>query len=128
MGRADPEPFPQDLGGGDHQGVQLALGVAGGLDRGAAGRQPHRQGGSWTGRSGLGELITAEGLAGGPDRVQRIRLGAMAAGSPRGPIQLHNLFLVGSQEPGQPGAVAAGALDRPHPLAVVLVGELESSW
>ena len=52
----------------------------------------------------------------------------MAAGSPLGPVQLHNVFLVGLQEPGQAGAVAAGALDRPHPLAVVLVGELESSW
>jgi len=32
-GRADPEPFPQGFGSGDHQRVQLALGVAGGLDR-----------------------------------------------------------------------------------------------
>jgi hypothetical protein len=35
------------------------------------------------------------------------------------------LFLVGMKESGQAGAIAAGALDRPHPLAVVLVGELE---
>ena len=48
----------------------------------------------------------------------------MAAGSPLGPVQLHNLFLVGMKEPGQASAIAAGAFDRPHPLAVVLVGEL----
>ena len=65
-GRADPEPFSQDVGCGDHQRVQLALGVAGGLDRRAAGGQPHRQGGPLAGRSGLGELITAEHLTGGP--------------------------------------------------------------
>jgi hypothetical protein len=29
------------------------------------------------------------------------------------------------QEAGQAGAIAAGAFDRPHPLALVLVGELE---
>jgi hypothetical protein len=68
-GRADPEPFPQDVGCGDHQRVQLALGIPGGLDRRAAGGQPHRQGRSWTGRSGLGQLLTAQHLAGGPDRV-----------------------------------------------------------
>jgi len=33
--------------------------------------------------------------------------------------------VVGSQEAGQAGAVAAGAFDRPHPLTVVSVGEPE---
>jgi hypothetical protein len=32
---------------------------------------------------------------------------------------------MGVQKPGQPGAVAAGALDRPDPLAMVLAGDLE---
>jgi hypothetical protein len=49
----------------------------------------------------------------------------MAAGSPLGPVQLHNLFLVGMKEPGQAGTVAAGAFDRPHPLTVVLIGQLQ---
>ena len=79
-GRAEPEPFPQDLGCGDDQRAPVALGVAGGLDGRAPGGQPHRERGSWTGRLGLGQLITAQHFAGGPDRVQRIRLGAMAAG------------------------------------------------
>ena len=57
--------------------------------------------------------------------ILTVGLGAVAAVRPLGPIQLHNLFLVGMQEPGQPGAVAASALDRPHPLPRVLVGELQ---
>jgi hypothetical protein len=35
------------------------------------------------------------------------------------------LFLVAMKESGQAGAVAAGAFDRPSPLATVLVGELQ---
>jgi hypothetical protein len=105
--------------------VELALGVAGSLDRRAAGGQPHRQRGSWTGRSGLGQLLTAQDLASGPDGVQRIGLGAMAAGGPLGSIQLHYLLGVSMQEPGQPGTVPTGALDRPHPLPTVLVGQLQ---
>jgi hypothetical protein len=35
------------------------------------------------------------------------------------------LLGVSMQEPGQPGTVPAGALDRPHPLPTVLVGQLE---
>jgi hypothetical protein len=45
------------------------------------------------------------------------------SGRPLGSVQLHNLLLVGDEEPGQPGAVAADALDRPHPPTVVAVGE-----
>jgi hypothetical protein len=49
----------------------------------------------------------------------------MAAGSPPGPIQLDHLLSVGVQEPGQPGAIAAGALDCPYPLTMVLIGQLK---
>jgi hypothetical protein len=42
MGGQLAKPAAERFGDGDHQGVQLALGVAGGLDRGAACRQPHR--------------------------------------------------------------------------------------
>ena len=58
-GRADPEPFRQELRCRNDQGVELALGIPGSLDGRAAGGQPHRQRGSWTGRSGLSQLITA---------------------------------------------------------------------
>jgi hypothetical protein len=73
----------------------------------------------------VGQLIATRHLAGGPGRVQRIRLGAVAAGGPLGPVQLHHLLGVNGQEPGQPSAVAASALDRPHPLPMMLVGELQ---
>jgi hypothetical protein len=49
----------------------------------------------------------------------------MAAGGPLGPIQFHHLLGVSGQRPGQPGTVAAGAFDRPHPLTVVLIGQLQ---
>jgi hypothetical protein len=51
---------------------------------------------------GLGEVVAAQGLAGGPGGVQRVGLGAVAAGDPLGPVQLDHLFGVGMQEPGQP--------------------------
>jgi hypothetical protein len=75
-------------------------------------------------RSGLGELVTAQGLAGRSDGIQRVGLGAVAAADSLGPVQLQHLLGVGGQEPGQAGAIAAGALDRPHPPAVVSVGHL----
>jgi hypothetical protein len=75
-------------------------------------------GGPW-----LGELVAAQGLAGRPGGIQGVGLGAVAAGGPLGPVQLHHLFVVGGQEPGQPGAVATGALDRPDPPTILSVGE-----
>jgi hypothetical protein len=64
------------------------------------------------GRSGLGELVAAQGLTGGPGGVQRVGLGAVAAGGSLGPVQLHHSFGMGMQEPGQASTVAAGAFDR----------------
>jgi hypothetical protein len=101
-GRASSEPFPQGRWRGDDQGVELALGVAGGLDRRAAGGQADRQRGPGSGRSWLGELVAAEGFAGGPGRIQRVGPGAVAAGGPLGPVQLHHPLVMGSQEPAQP--------------------------
>jgi hypothetical protein len=49
----------------------------------------------------------------------------VAAGGPLGSVQFHHLLSVGMQEPGQAGAVATGAFDRPHPPTVVSVGELQ---
>jgi hypothetical protein len=89
------------IGSGDHQRVQLALGVGGRLDGGAASGQPHRERGPIAGGPWLGELVTAQRLAGRPDRIQGVGLGAVAAGSPPGPVQLYHLFGVGLQELGQ---------------------------
>jgi hypothetical protein len=98
-------------------------GVAGGLDRGAAGRQPDLERCSVPCGTRLSELVAAQGLAGGSGGVQRVGLGAVAAGCSLGPVQLNDLLMVSMQEPGQPGAVAAGALDRPDPLAWLLGGQ-----
>jgi hypothetical protein len=89
------------IGSGDHQRVQLALGVGGRLDGGAASGQPDRERGPIAGGPWLGELVTAQRLAGRPDRIQGVGLGAVAAGSPPGPVQLYHLFGVGLQELGQ---------------------------
>jgi hypothetical protein len=47
----------------------------------------------------------------------------VAAGGSRGPVQLHHLLGVGMQEPGQAGAIAAGAFNRPDTLARLLLGQ-----
>jgi hypothetical protein len=49
----------------------------------------------------------------------------VAAGGSLGPVQLHHLLSVGGQEPGQAGAVAAGAFDRPDALARLLIGQCQ---
>jgi hypothetical protein len=49
----------------------------------------------------------------------------VAAGGSLGPVQLHYLLGVGLQEPGQASTVAAGAFDRPHALARLLVGQCQ---
>jgi hypothetical protein len=103
--------------------MQLTLGVGGGLDRGAAGRQPHRQRRPLARGAGLGEPVAAHGLAGRSGGVQGVGLGAMASGGSLGPVQLHHLLAMTLEEAGQTGAVAAGALDRPDPLARLSTGE-----
>ena len=75
-----------------------------------------------------GEVVPGQGLAGGPDGVEVVGLGAVAAGRPGRPVDLDDPLAVLEQEGGQPGAVAAGALDRPDPAAWgVLVGEGEDA-
>jgi hypothetical protein len=77
------------------------------------------------GGAGLGELVAAQGLAGGPGGIQRIGLSAVAASCSLGPVQLHHLLGVALQEPGQAGAVAAGAFNRPHTLTLMLASQLQ---
>ena len=49
----------------------------------------------------------------------------MAAGDALGPVQLQHLLGMSLQEPGQASAIATGALDRPHPLALMLASQLQ---
>ena len=77
------------------------------------------------GRSGLGEPVAAQGLTGRPDGIERVGFGAVAAGSPLGPVQLHHLLGVGVQEAGQTSTVAASAFDCPDPLTWLVGCHLE---
>jgi hypothetical protein len=70
-------------------------------------------------------LVAAERLAGGSGRIQGIGLGAVAASGPLGPVQLHHPLSVAMEEPGQAGAVAAGALDRPDSFTLVAGHQLK---
>jgi hypothetical protein len=71
-------------------------------------------------------VVSAKRLAGGPDRVQRVALGASPGGRPLGPTHLEDLLAVLLQEPCQPGAEAACPLDRPAATAGNLrVGEVQ---
>jgi hypothetical protein len=47
----------------------------------------------------------------------------MAAGRPLWAVQLHHPLAALGQQPGQPGAVAAGGFHRPHPDSGVPLGE-----
>jgi hypothetical protein len=49
----------------------------------------------------------------------------VAAGGSLGPVQLHHLLGMSGQEPGQAGAVAAGAFNRPDALAWLLLGQCQ---
>jgi hypothetical protein len=68
----------------------------------------------------------AKRLAGGPDRVQRVALGAAATGWPLGSADLHDLLAVLLQHRRQAGAEAARSLHRPAATARQLrLGEVE---
>jgi hypothetical protein len=68
----------------------------------------------------------AERLAGGPDRVQCVALGAAATGRPLGSADLHDLLAVRLQHHRQAGAEAARSFHRPTATARQLrLGEVE---
>jgi hypothetical protein len=71
-------------------------------------------------------VVTGQGLAAGPDGVQGVTLGAVAAAGPLGPVDLHHPLALVDQEPGQPRPIAARPLQRPDPPAGgLLVGQPE---
>ena len=91
----------------------LADGGHPGRGRAAAGGQQHAQRLPLTPTPWGCEVVLAKRLAGGPDRVQGVALGAAAAGWPLGPADLNDPLVVLLHELGKAGAVAARALDRP---------------
>ena len=68
-------------------------------------------------RAWVGEVVAGQGLAAGPDRVQHVALGPVAAPGPRGPVDLDHPLALVDQKPGQPGPRAARPLQRPDPPA-----------
>jgi hypothetical protein len=101
-----PKTVPQRLGGGNQQGLELAAGIRpGGHDAGPGGVQ-HPQGLPMPPLAWRGEVVTGQGIAAGPDRVQHSALGAVAAPGPRGPVDLNHPLTLVDQKPGQPGPIA----------------------
>jgi hypothetical protein len=125
QGRAGPrlaqprlaaKPGPQRLGRGHQQGLEVPAGVGGDLDGTGPGELEHPKGLALAALPRGCQVLATQRLAAGADRVQRVALGLGPAG-PLGPVDLgHPLAMVG-QEAGQPGAVAAGAFQRPAAAA-----------
>jgi hypothetical protein len=104
----------------------LADGGHPGAGGAASGGQQHPQGLPLTPTPRRGQAVLAKRLAGGPDRVQRVALGAAAAGWPLGPTDLQHPLAATAQERGQSGAVAARCFHRPATTARNLtVSEVE---
>jgi hypothetical protein len=104
---------PQLLGGADQQRLELTDRGHPGKGCAASGGQQRPQRLPLTAPTGDCRAVLAERLTGGADGVQRVALGAGAAGWPLGPADLDHVLAPSEQEAGQAGAVAAGALDRP---------------
>jgi hypothetical protein len=106
-GAAAAQLGSQLLGSTDDQRLELADGSHPGPGGAVSGGQQHPQrlplpAAPWGRRP-----ILAKRLAGGPDRIQRVALGATATGWPLGPANLHDAFAMLLQEPGKAGAEAA---------------------
>lgn len=98
--------------------MQLTLGEAGGLDRGAAGGHQRGQLTAWPVGLELRQVDPAQGLTGGACRVQRVGLRPVAPRRPHRTVQLDDLLPGGAQVPGEASAVTTGTLQRPRPRTV----------
>ena len=116
------------LGGGDDQGVQLALAVGGRLDRSLAGSEQDLQRRSLRAGARLREVGARQGVAGGADSVDGVGLRPGAAGRSCGPVELDDQLVALGEMRGQTGAVAAGAFHRPRAHPPVLVRELDQRF
>ena len=118
------EPGTDGFGCCDDQAEDLLLGLGGGIDRGAASSQKHRQGLAFTPGAGSSQPRSSHRLTRGADRIERIRLRPVAARGPLRAIQLDDDLRALQQVTTQTGAVTSGPLDRPGPQRRVVVGEL----
>ena len=65
--------------------------------------------------AGLGQLLATQELAGCPDRVELVGLGAVIRRAGLGATELEHPLAGALQRRAQPGAIGPGSLDRPHP-------------
>jgi hypothetical protein len=118
------KPDPDRFGSRDHQAEDLLLGLGGGIDRGAASSQQHRQCLAFGPAAGSSQPRSSHRFTSGSDRIERIRLRTVAARCPLRAVQLDDDLRHLQQVTAQTGAVAAGSLDRPGPQCRMVVGEL----
>jgi hypothetical protein len=107
----------QLFSGGDDERLEVVDRLRAGADRAASRDQQHADGFAVAAGRGLCEVFALERFAGGTDRVERVGLGAVAPGGALGAVDLDDPFALREQEHGQPGAEAAGRLDRPDSAA-----------
>src|SRR5215218_6076006 len=120
---APPEAIAQRFGGGDDQGLELAAGVRPGRHDSAAGGGQHPDRLAVPALAWPGEVVAGQGLVAGPDGVQGVALGPVAAPGPLGPVDLDHPLAMVDQEPGQPGPIAPGPFQGPDsPAWRLLVG------
>ena len=120
---APPEAIAQRFGGGDDQGLELAAGVRPGRHDSAAGGVQHPDRLAVPALAWPGEVVAGQGLVAGPDGVQGVALGPVAAPGPLGPVDLDHPLAMVDQEPGQPGPIASGPFQGPDsPAWRLLVG------
>jgi hypothetical protein len=118
------KPGSDGFGCRDDQAEDLLLGLGGGVDRGAASSQQHRQCLAFATSTGSSQPRSSHRLTGGTDRIQRIGLRTVAARSPLRAVQLDDDLRGRQQLTGQASTVPTGALDRPGTQHRIAVGEL----
>src|SRR3954452_10802984 len=118
------KPSSDGFGFCDHQAEDLLLGLGGVIDRGAASNQQHLQRLTLATAARSSQPRSSHRLAGGTDRIERIRLRPVAARSRLRAVQLDDDLRDLQQVPTQASTVAAGPLDRPGPQRRVVTREL----
>ena len=103
--------------------MQLPLRVGGRLHCGPADGEVHLQRGPLGTGLGLGQMPAGQCVPGAALGVDRIGLGAATPLGAHRAVQFDNQFALLGQVPGEPGAVAAAALQSPGPKARVVRGE-----
>jgi hypothetical protein len=103
---APPQAVAQRLRSSDDEGLELAAGVRPGRHDAGPGDMQHPDRLPVPTLARAREVVASQGFAAGPDGVQGVALGAVAAPGPLGPVDLNHPLALVDQEPGQPGPIA----------------------